>query len=62
MVGFEQARCRRVVQLMNRNAQSSVRVRETFSDDFLIQVGLHQGLVLNPLLEESREIKLECQE
>ena len=39
-----------IVQLMYRNARSRVRVNETFSDDFLVQVGLHKGSVLSPSL------------
>ena len=32
----------KIIQLMRRNARNCVRVNGTFSDDFLIQVGLHQ--------------------
>ena len=51
------------MQLLYRNGGSRVRVNGTFSDDFLVQVGLHQGsllsfLVFIILLEKlSREIK-----
>ena len=38
------------VQSMHRNVQSRVGVKETFTDDFLVQIGLHQGSVLSPLL------------
>ena len=31
---------------MYRNALSPVTFSETFSDDFLVQIGLHQGSVL----------------
>ena len=40
----------RIVLSMYRNTRSRVRVYRTFSDDFLVQVGLHQGSVLSPLL------------
>ena len=33
----------KVIQSMHRNVLSGVRVYESFSDDFLVQVGLHQG-------------------
>ena len=35
---------------MYRNDQSRVRVNETFSYDFLVQVGLPQYSMLSPLL------------
>ena len=38
------------VQSMHRSARSCVGVNETFSDDFLVQIRLHEGLVLSPLL------------
>ena len=53
---------------MNRNARSRVSVDRTFSDDFLVQVELHQGSVLSPLLfitmmeVLSREIRSGCLE
>ena len=53
---------------MYRNAESCVRVNDFFSDDTLVQVGLHQGSVLSPLLfiklleALSREIRSECPE
>ena len=40
----------KTTQTMYRNAQNRVRVNGTFSDDFLVQAGLHQGLALNLLL------------
>ena len=48
---------------MYKNAQSDVRVNVTYSDEFLVQVGLHQGSMLIHLLfiivleALSREIK-----
>ena len=53
---------------MYRNTRSHVTVNGTFSHDFLVQVGLHQGSVLSPLLfiivleALSREIRSECPE
>ena len=53
---------------MYRNARSRVSVDRTFSDDFLVQVELHQGSVLSPLLfitmmeVLSREIRSGCLE
>ena len=53
---------------MYRNARSRVSVDGTFSDDFLVQVELHQGSVLSPLLfitmmeVLSREIRSGCLE
>ena len=58
----------RVVQSMYRNTKSQVRINSTFSDDFLVKVGLHQGSVLSPLLfiivleALSREIRSGCPE
>ena len=40
----------KIARSMYRIAQSRVRVNGTFSDDFLVQVELYQGLVLSPLL------------
>ena len=51
---------------MYRNVQSRVTVNGSFTDDALVQVGLHQGSVLIPLLfiivvgVLSREIRLGC--
>ena len=42
---------------MYRNTQSRVRVDRPFSDDFLVQVGLHQVLDA-----PSRNIRSECPE
>ena len=40
----------RLVQGMYANAQSHVRVGEGYSEEFEVKVGVHQGLVLSPLL------------
>ena len=40
----------KIGQSMYRNPQSCIRFSENFSDDFLVQVGLHQGSGLSPLL------------
>ena len=40
----------KVIQSMYRSAQSCVRVSETFSDDYLAPVELHQGSASSPLL------------
>ena len=54
MVGLGETRCRRwlvkIVLSIYKNAGSHVRVRGTFIDYFLVQVGLHQVSVLGPLL------------
>ena len=56
----------KIVQSMHMNAQSHVRVNGTFSADFLVQFGLHQGSVLSFLLfiivleALSREIRPGC--
>ena len=53
---------------MYRNTKSQVRINSTFSDEFLVKVGLHQGSVLSPLLfiivleALSREIRSGCPE
>ena len=66
MVGFEKESLIKIVQSMYRNARSQVRVNGTFSDDFLVQGGLHQGSISNPFLfiivleALSREIRLGC--
>ena len=39
-----------IVQSMYRNAESHARVNGTYNNDFLVQVGLHEGSVLSPLL------------
>ena len=39
-----------VVQTMYANDSSRVRMNNTLSDSFKIQVGIHQGSVLSPLL------------
>ena len=38
------------VNATHRNTWSRVGVNGTFSDDFLVQVGLHQGSILSPFL------------
>ena len=40
----------RLVQGMYANARSRVRVGEGYSEEFEVKVGVHQGLVLTPLL------------
>ena len=40
----------RLVQGMDANAQSHVRVGDGYSDEFDVKVGVHQGSVLSPLL------------
>ena len=40
----------KVIQSMYRTVRSRVRTNGVFSEDFLVQVGLHQGTVLSPLL------------
>ena len=40
----------RFVQAMYNNTRSRVRVNNTYSDEFGVKVGVHQGLVLSPLL------------
>ena len=40
----------KLVQSMYTNARSRVRVDDTYSDDFSVKVGVHQGSVLSPLL------------
>ena len=58
----------KTVQSMYRNTRSRARVDGAFSDDFLVQVGLHQASVLSPLLfitvldAPSRKIRSECPE
>ena len=58
----------KTVQSMYRNTRSRVRVDGAFSDDFLVQLGLHQASVLSALLfiivldAPSRNIRSECPE
>ena len=40
----------RVVQVMYEDARSRVRINNTYSDQFEVKVGVHQGSVLSPLL------------
>ena len=55
-----------VIQVMYQNARSQVRVNNLFSDVFDVQVGVHQGSVLRPLLfiivleTLSREFRTSC--
>ena len=39
-----------IVQAMNKGAKSKVRVNCSYSDEFEVKVGVHQGSVLSPLL------------
>ena len=39
-----------IVKAMYSNANSKVRVNDTYSDPFEVKVGVHQGSVLSPLL------------
>ena len=58
----------KIMQSKYSNAWSHIRVNGTFNDDFLAQVGLHQGLVLSPFLfiivleAIYREIRSACSE
>ena len=52
-MGAEKTWCGRVdcmVQGMYANARSCVHVGEGYSEEFEVKVGVHQGLVLSPLL------------
>ena len=40
----------RFVQAMYNNTRRRVRFNNTYSDEFRVKVGVHQGLVLSPLL------------
>ena len=46
--GFEECSVR-VIQGMYSNAQSRVRVNDQYSEEFVVDVGVHQGSVLSPL-------------
>ena len=56
----------RVIQVMYQNARSQVRVNNLFNDVFDVQVGVHQGSELSPLLfitvleALSREFRTSC--
>ena len=58
----------KVVQSLYTNARSQVRINGSFSKDFQVNVGLHQGSVLSPLLfimvleALSRDIRMGCPE
>ena len=55
-----------VIQVMYKNSRGQVRVNNLFSDVFDVQVGVHQGSVLSPLLfiivleALSREFRTSC--
>ena len=55
-----------VVQIMYQNARSHVRINKSYSDVFNVQISVHQGSVLNPLLfiivleALSREFQTDC--
>ena len=55
-----------VIQVMYQNARSQVSVNNLFSDVFDVQVGVHQGSILSPLLfiivleALSREFRTSC--
>ena len=55
-----------MVQIMYQNAKSKGRINNSFSDVFKVQVGVHQGSVLSPLLfmialeALSREFRTGC--
>ena len=40
----------RLMKGVYANAQSHVRAAEGYSEEFEVKVGVHQGLVLSPLL------------
>ena len=40
----------RIVQAMHSNARSRVRVSDSYSEEFEVTVGVHQGSVLSHLL------------
>ena len=56
----------KLVQAMYTNARCRVRVGDSYSDDFSVKVGVHQGSVLSPLLfiivleALSREFRTGC--
>ena len=43
----------RVVQIMCQNARSRVRINNSYSDVFKVEVGVHQGSVLAPYYSSS---------
>ena len=56
----------RIVKATYENARSRVRINDTYSDEFEVKVGVHQGSVLSPLLFTivlealSRDIRVGC--
>ena len=40
----------RIVQIVYQNTRSHVRINNLYSDVFNVQVGIHQGSVLSPLV------------
>ena len=40
----------KIVQTMYKNSRSHVKINGTFSDNFLVQLGLHQSSMLSPFL------------
>ena len=51
----------RFVQAMYNNTRSRVRVNNTYSDEFGVKVGVHQGSVLSPLLIVIVLVALSCE-
>ena len=57
----------KIIQLMNQNTFSKVRVGDTYRNPLSVKVGVHQGSVLSPLLfiifleALSREFRTGCQ-
>ena len=49
-LGIEEWIVRFVQAMYNNNTRSRVRVNNTYSDEFGVKVGVHQGSVLSPLI------------